>query len=107
MEIYPENIPEIELAVSRYFDADEPAKGKNSLTYDQFFNRLRHLLEYLLRSNQERLWQGLYRIDVPEEKVKQAYAAGSIHEISEKLAVLIINREAQKAELRKKYSSKN
>ena len=62
---------------------------------------LAKLIRHLLDSDFERLINGLYRIDVSEEKVKQALSASG--DIAEEIATLIIKREMQKVETRRKY----
>ena len=67
MEIPKPVISKVEETIFAYFDADAPKNGLSSSGYQQLFNRTKHVLEYLLRSNQDRLMQGLYRIVVQEE----------------------------------------
>ena len=70
-------------------------------TAEDFQLILAKLIRHLLDNDFERLINGLYRIDVSEEKVKQALSASG--DIAEEIATLIIKREMQKVETRRKY----
>ena len=70
-------------------------------TGEDFQLILAKLIRHLLDNDFERLINGLYRIDVSEEKVKQALSASG--DIAEEIATLIIKREMQKVETRRKY----
>ena len=62
---------------------------------------LAKLIRHLLNNDFERLLNGLYRIDVSEEKVKTAMA--SQDDVADNIALLIIEREMQKVVTREKY----
>jgi hypothetical protein len=68
---------------------------------DDFQNILTKLIRHLLDHDFERLLNGLYRIDVSEEKVKLAMA--SADNVAGQIAGLIIERELQKVATREKY----
>jgi len=72
-------------------------------TVNDFQEVLAKVIQHLLDNNFERLLNGLYRIDVDEEKVKQAMATGE--DVAGKIASLIIEREMQKVVTREKYRS--
>lgn len=57
---------------------------------------------YYLENDLNKLYSLLYRIDVSEQKAKDAFG-GSTKEISEKITELILERLLQKIESRKKY----
>ena len=57
-------------------------------------------IEVMIDNNFQGLLNMLYRIDVDENKVKMAFSAS---EPADELAMLVIDRELQKAALRKKY----
>jgi hypothetical protein len=71
-------------------------------TAEDFQRILTKLIRHLLDNDFERLLNGLYRIDVSEEKVKLAMA--TTDDVAEKIALLIIEREMQKVATREKYS---
>lgn len=58
---------------------------------------------YMLLHEMEKLLQLLYRIDVNESKVKACFAQNDPKKIAPMLARLMIEREKQKAETRKKF----
>jgi hypothetical protein len=70
---------------------------------EDFQRILTKLIRHLLDNDFERLLNGLYRIDVSEEKVKLAMA--TTDDVAEKIALLIIEREMQKVTTREKYRS--
>ena len=71
-------------------------------TEDEFLKLLTRVIQHLLDSDFERLMNGLYRIDVDENKVKLAMTT---NQVAENIARLIIERELQKVETRRKYKS--
>ena len=76
---------------------------KEAHTNEQVKNELIHFLQFLLDNDFERLLQGLYRIDVNEEKVKQILTVGAPENITRDLAELIFERQQQKAITRMQY----
>ena len=70
-------------------------------TTKDFQKVLTNVIQHLLDRDFERLINGLYRIDVSEEKVKLAMASGE--DIAGNIASLIIERELQKVVTREKY----
>lgn len=71
------------------------------VTAEDFQQILTKLIRHLLDNDFERLLNGLYRIDVSEEKVKVAMA--TTDDVAENIALLIIEREMQKVATREKY----
>ena len=69
-------------------------------TQDEFLKLLTNVIQHLLDKDFERLMNGLYRIDVDEKKVKLAMTTDNV---AENIAILIIERELQKVETRRKY----
>jgi len=60
----------------------------------------------LLARDLEQLFQLLYRIDIKENLVKDAFEqAGQSNDVAARLTDLIIIRLQQKAEIRRRYSS--
>lgn len=71
-----------------------------------FKARLTKQLHFLLEKDTATLWNGLYRIDVSESKVKEIFTGvPDSGEIAQKLCNLIIERLIQKLNIRRKYSS--
>jgi hypothetical protein len=75
---------------------------------DERFQQLRKILirriEELIEKDIEKLKWILYRIDVSEKKVHEALASNAALHYPDILADLIIERQIEKAESRKKFS---
>ena len=78
--------------------------GINNLVpndYQAFLDLLTTAVQNLIDSDFERFLNALYRIDVDEQKVNEAFAnEGNVAAV---IAELIIQRELQKVETREKY----
>ncbi|AMS28189.1 hypothetical protein AEM51_11895 [Bacteroidetes bacterium UKL13-3] len=72
-------------------------------TYENVLEVLTSSVMYLLLHDMEKLLNILYRIDVNEPKVKAAFAQNNPKLIAPTIAQLILDRELQKAESRRKY----
>ena len=59
----------------------------------------------LLQTNTQKLFGILYRHDVSETKLRQALLADDSRQIAENVARLVIEREKQKLEIRRRYQS--
>lgn len=71
-----------------------------------FKTNLTKQLHFLLEKDTATLWNGLYRIDVSENKVKEIFQGiPDSNDIAEKLCSLIVERLIQKMIIRTKYSS--
>ena len=81
------------------FNLEIPSSEVSSA--EDFQQILTKLIRHLLDNDFERLINGLYRIDVSEEKVKLAMA--TTDDVAEQIALLIIEREMQKVTTREKY----
>jgi hypothetical protein len=71
---------------------------------DLLDKRLRERLEVMINCNMERLLQALYRIDVDQSMVDEAFSLGEIKKVCEKLSWLIINRQLKKLEYAKSHT---
>jgi|ERR1043165_3994600 hypothetical protein len=89
--------------IIRNFDLEEISSKENLL--EKIHALLIDKLDFLLNHDFEKLLWILYRIDVSEEKAKQALALQSEKKPSELLADLIIERQIEKAKTRMKYKS--
>lgn len=97
-----------ELAV-RDFDLTDDANSlslDNPEMYEALKKKLVEKISGLISTNMEKLYSLLYRIDVDEEKVKEEISKRSPDEAPEVIAVMIIEREIEKAITRKKYGNK-
>ena len=71
------------------------------LDYGELIKELARAIEFLLDKDFEKLMHILYRIDVSESKVKEAF--GLEQDVAQKIAILIIEREKQKVITRAEY----
>jgi len=62
------------------------------------------VISELLDKDFNRLIQAMYRIDIPENEFKSALSIINQEKIAEEIANLVIKREMEKVESRKKYS---
>lgn len=72
--------------------------------YEILRNKLIEVVHYLLNNDIQKLLTAVYRIDVSEQKFKSAMENENINLIIENIADLILEREFQKVEYRKKFS---
>jgi hypothetical protein len=88
-----------EIAVPEHPEIDSP-------DVSVFKANLKKQLLFLLEKDIATLWNGLYRIDVSENKVKEVFEGiPDSSEIADKLSELIIERLILKMNFRRKYSS--
>lgn len=73
--------------------------------YEVLKIQLAEKIDYLLKYDIEKLRYVLYRIDINEQKVKDALANFPIEESVLHIAELILQREIQKAISRKQYAA--
>ena len=85
-------------SLQKYFDNDIRASN-----LDQLKEWLTSEIIKLLMHDMEKLLNILYRIDVNEKKVKEAFAQKNPKNIAPALAELMVEREFRKAETRLKY----
>lgn len=78
--------------------------SRTEIAYDQAFLLIMRVVEDLMTKDFNQLINVLYRIDVSEEKLKEALALTNDNPASI-IAKMILERELQKVETRKKYSS--
>lgn len=69
--------------------------------FEEFISELAKAIQYLIDTDFEKLMQIFYRIDVDENKVRQAFSLEK--EVARELAILVIEREKQKVITRAKY----
>lgn len=85
-------------------------KGGELDTESEYFKQLQRALaqrvEFLINSNVEKLFQILYKIDVPQKFTDDAFELGEIKKISLKIAEHVIARQLQKIDYAKKFYNK-
>jgi hypothetical protein len=96
-ELTADAVPQLE----KHFGVSIPEGA--ALTREYVEKLLTEHLVYMLHEEMEKLLQALYRIDVNERKVKDAFAQNNPKAIAPELARLIIDRELQKAESRRTH----
>lgn len=78
----------------------------SSWNEDSIYEIIHQGIAELLARDMQQLFQLLYRIDVKENLVKDAFQqAEQSHDVAARLTDLIIIRLQQKAEIRRRYSS--
>lgn len=84
--------------LSHHFQIDTIQKNVDSESaYLNFLKmKLSKRIEFYINTDIEKLFQALYRIDVPQVETDKAFDLGALSEISSKLAELIIKRQLQK-----------
>jgi putative methionine-R-sulfoxide reductase with GAF domain len=70
-----------------------------------FKANLKKQIHFLLEKDPSTLWNGLYRIDVSENRVKEIFSGvPDSADVAEKLCELVVERLIQKMHFRRKYS---
>lgn len=77
---------------------------RKEIAYDQAFLLIMRVVEDLMTKDFKQLINVLYRIDVSEEKLKEALALSTDNPASV-ITKMILERQLQKVETRKKYST--
>lgn len=103
-----DNLTEAITLINDHLDISKTSlelQNKKLQTYQLLRDKLADVINYLLNNDMEKLLSAIYRIDVSEEKFKSAMNGENINLISENIADLILQREFQKVEYRKKFSN--
>lgn len=69
--------------------------------------KLTELVRYLLDNDRHRLFAAAYRMDISERMLRQAIHSGTSDTVALNIAALIIQREKQKIETRRRYRQDN
>jgi len=93
---------QIQNTLSLRADLTEAVKNE-----EQLLKLVEQYVQELIDTDFEKLLLVLYRLDVSEKKVKQALEINGAEKASNSIAKLILEREKEKAETRKKFSSGN
>lgn len=82
------------------------ADFKGELPYEALFRQVYPLVLYWCQHQTERLLQALYRIDLPEEKIKENMSAEHVEDLPKVLTDLILKRTLQKVCIRNHFKSR-
>ncbi|MEZ4916555.1 MAG: hypothetical protein R2836_06170 [Chitinophagales bacterium] len=93
---------QIQNTLSLRADLTEAVKNE-----EQLLKLVEQYVQELIDTDFEKLLLVLYRLDVSEKKVKQALEINGAEKASNSIAKLILEREKEKAETRKNFSSGN
>jgi len=74
-------------------------------TENGIFEAVRRRLRYLLDNDMERLLHTLYRVDVPEIRVREILSTATPDAIDASLTDLVLRRIEEKMETRRKYGT--
>lgn len=84
-------------------DAVSQSWGVATTTEEDLLDDLARRIAWLMKFDYERLLSALYLLDLSEAKFRQASALATDEKKARILAELILEREAQKLESRKRY----
>ena len=85
------------------FDISDPDWENPVQSRMELIEKLIPILNHLLNQDMEKLLLVLYRIDVNESRVKEVLSQEEPGKISRSLAELIVDRQLEKVEFRKRY----
>ena len=109
-ELNREEVYSIQKIVSKDFvksDFSSLIPNNDFEKLEEFRNYLTAKMRDLLDNNYDLLINTLYRIDINEKKLSELFSTKNREHIPEKLADLIIERQIQKLNFRKKYREGN
>lgn len=101
-------------SIQKFVSKDFVKSDYSSLIPNNDFERLEEFRKYLtekmknmLDNNYDLLINTLYRIDISEKKLSELFSSKNREAIPEKLADLIIERQIEKINFRKRYRQGN
>ena len=77
----------------------------DEISFEALMNTLKPIIQDLLQNNREKIVQLFYRIDVPENKIGEAFDLGNYEDTTRSICQIILHRELKKVIIRKHYSS--
>lgn len=95
----PDALKELQSMLSRSFDITLPGL----VSREQILVALAAKIEQLISGNPDQLFSLLYRLDISEQKIKQAMNTPG--PVSYKIAILIYERQLEKIISRKRFGS--
>lgn len=100
-------LPTVQNLLCKHLQIDQENQDfiQNVADWDELKCKLSALIQHLLQHDFERLLQGMYRIDINEEKFKKVMQIPDLTVIADQLAELILEREIEKAHFRQMYQN--
>jgi hypothetical protein len=92
-------------ALETNWDVAPLGKAPEDLNRQMLLEALEERITYLLKHNPEKLLTALYLLDVSEKRHREAMAEPTTQTKARALAELILLRESEKIETRKKYAA--
>lgn len=80
-----------------------PTTDTSDATYQHLFQLVKTQVVEWLESDMDKLVNSLYRLDIREKDVQKAFEATTTEAIADGLTTLILHREVEKYDSRKKY----
>lgn len=99
------NMPEDYLSILEKFKPDLSYRKEKVVSESELLEVFSKAILKILRTNHQKIFNVLYRHDIDEKKAAMAFKLINDEDIAVELARLLIDREKQKIELRKKYSN--
>lgn len=91
------------LLISKHFGISQSEFDIENQNYAVFLTKLTQIINYLLEKDFQKLLNGLYRIDVSEQKVNEVLHHSAPNAIAKNIAQLVLDRELKKIETRIRY----
>lgn len=94
------------LLISKHFGISQSEFNddeEKQLEHSKLLKELTRVIRYLLDNDFQKLLNGLYIIDVNQQKVSEILEIGGTDNLAIDIAKLVIEREMQKVETRLKY----
>lgn len=102
-------IDDIRNLLSKHLTLDAEERQMLASADDEalLLGKLTELVRRLLDNDRHRLFAAAYRMDLNEGLLQQAIRSGTSDTVALNIAALMIRREKQKAEIRKRYGKNN
>ena len=98
-----DDIRDVSELIIRDFHLEEKQVELVSQDMQEFREKLRMLINYMLDNEFEKLLNAMYRLDINEEKFKLVLSNQESPDVGLDIADLVIEREMQKVITRRKY----
>jgi hypothetical protein len=89
--------------IKEEFEIENTAFSANQPDEELVIKLLADRIDYMLQSNPDMLMSMMYRMDVREKDLQEALQPGKLDEPTRALALLVIKRQQERLETRRKY----